>query len=452
MKIIYLFELNYEGKMMNQTMDKIVLSKFDAKKQPIQGTTEIVQLLLKEGLSLEDINKNAVISYSINRDTHNNIFYSEEENILFKNILEGYKTIKAWKHLEYIQKQKEENLRFIPDMKELAKEEGYEEVHNKIISFLEESEIISYRKMLTYFACIIGEERIGLSQEELLSYPYFINTSSILDGLKKTKAVKHLKYAKKIIKKSKSFLSKPNKLSKEEDINKLHINWLLSLECLEIDSFKNKYKYLSTIIGKELMDVKNVSSETLRAYRFLTKWDKKRDVFDLESIYSVETYREIEKYHWKKYFSDSDTDRFDYEFYSFAVDGGGGHYLLWNYEDLKKEPPVVYLSSEGESKFLASTFAEYLIKLPNYINEDTIDDVIDFVEYEVGIDSFLDDYYEKTGKKISEKKFKKLLEKDVNKYINKVNKKFTYNDEMFIEEKKKFKDFIKVMDEYSKPS
>jgi len=121
---------------------------------------------------------------------------------------------------------------------------------------------------------------------------------------------------------------------------------------------------------------------------------------------------------------------------------------LWNYEGLDKEPPLVYFSSEGETEFLASTFAEYLISLPYFSHDYTINDFLSSEDYVDILDLMVDDYEEKKGKRISEQAMTLRLKADVANYIVKAKKTFSFTTNTFEQEKAKFDDFIKVMMEF----
>jgi len=228
-------------------------------------------------------------------------------------------------------------------------------------------------------------------------------------ALKTIGATKHLAY----IEEGKSNFKK---VAEQEDLTELHKKWLYPL--LKKVSFKEKYAHYSKLIGTDIMPV---SQEELKSYQFLTDWVGNHKIFDLDRLLSLQCYGELEPYNAYFMFPDSDIDHTkDGVFVSFAADGAGGHYLLWYYPNMKKEPSVVYISSDGEMEFLASSLNEYILSLPNEILDN-------FEEYiEEYIDYLVEDYNERFDKNINEKEATLLLKAEITAFIKLAKSKLTF--------------------------
>lgn len=368
-------------------MNELIVSKFDANRSINWAMHDMVELLYKEGIDIEKINKEAFISYWITKSFRNFAYggyatfihelrcnYEIESQI--ETIL---KEMRATKHLVYLQKQK------------------------KLFSTLKESEKEQFKR-----------EHSGYIDKNLF---------------------------KKV--KGKEFKN----ISKEENLEKLHNQWLKSSAWIKVGSFDEKYSRLSKIIGRDIM---SLSKKDKEIYTFLTKREVNKKLFDIERLFSVAIYGEIEKFYWKEWAPDAtEPETIKDEFYSFAVDGAGGYYLLWYYEGLNKDAPVIYFSSEGERKFLASSFSEYVSIFPSAFEDKSIDDLIEALingktdEYELGY--IFDEYLEENTLNLTEKEMEKMLLVEIDEYIKLAKKKFPYK-KYKIDEKEKFNILMKKLD------
>jgi hypothetical protein len=103
--------------------------------------------------------------------------------------------------------------------------------------------------------------------------------------------------------------------------------------------------------------------------QFLNQWQDEKHLYDLEQIHSMEFYGgEYLDVLRNGYFGEGDlTSYFKDRFWGFAVDGAGGDYALWYYPGLDKEPPVVFIGSEGEMEMLAANMEDFLNRIINDI-------------------------------------------------------------------------------------
>jgi hypothetical protein len=385
---LFLHASQNEDKQMNSeeiNMKKIVISEFDAKHSTTWAVHDMVEILLKENVAIEKIHKDALASYWISESLRD-FFYGGYSSFLFEI-----------KRDEVLKKEVMHTLKSMGALKHLA----YMEKQEKVFQSLSDQE-----------------------------------KSAFLDA----------KYRGHIDKKVDKKVAGTDfkEIAKEEDLVKLHEAWLKSLKHFEIDSFEAKYAYLSKIVGKDIM---KVTQESKDIYTFLSEWNKQKEIFDLERFRSVAVWGEIEKFYWKEWAPDArDIDAIHDEFYSFAVDGGGGHYLLWHYEGLEKEAPVVYFSSEGEMEFLAPTFAEYILTLPDTWSGKKIEQFLLELkasvfdeEIENYLDELFEEYEDEKNIELNTKQRALMLEKDIEKYLALASEKFSYN-QYNLDEKHKFEE------------
>ena len=267
------------------------------------------------------------------------------------------------------------------------------------------------------------------------------NLNVLEEGLMVINAPKHLAYLREETTKT------HKKISKEENLEELHNQWIETLcnqGIIKIGSFQEKYTYLSELIGTDIMPVDN---DILVSYQFLLDWSESFEVFDLVRLFSMEVWNTMEAYDARMMFPDSGFDEKKHGvFVSFAVDGAGGHYLLWYYPNMEKEPSVVFISSYGEMLFLAPSLNEYICTLPKCLNYDLSElreKLKDYEEWEeLDLYDISSDYEEKYGLEISEKELVLLLQKDIEKYVKKAHELLSYrnyNDE----DQKKFEKLMK---------
>jgi len=233
----------------------------------------------------------------------------------------------------------------------------------------------------------------------------------------------------------------------------LQEQWLKSLNSFEVSSFDDKYAYLSKVVGKNIMPI---DKNTKEIYASLIIWNEKKVFFDLMNFAEVEIWGEIEKFYWREWFYDANNpDSIGDEFYSFGVDGAGGHFLLWHYEGMKKEPAIVYFSSEGEKIYLASSFNEFVCTLPSIYGERTLKTYLASLDEKVLQESiktelyeFFEEYEEKNKVDFSANKMATLLKKEIHTYQKLVCKNATNkkSNSEIIEEKKRFDILCKRLD------
>lgn len=64
----------------NSQMDKIIISQFDKNHSPSGAVSEMIKLLISEGLALDTLNREARISYHFYQYQHGYTRHSEEKN------------------------------------------------------------------------------------------------------------------------------------------------------------------------------------------------------------------------------------------------------------------------------------------------------------------------------------------------------------------------------------
>lgn len=171
-----------------------------------------------------------------------------------------------------------------------------------------------------------------------------------------------------------------------------------------------------------------IENETEKIHKFLNKWNQDNNTFKIEEFYPIFLLEKMEKV--------ESTDKENY--YSIGEDGAGGHFVLWNYNDLNNEAPILFFGSEGEVEFIAENYKEFVYSMVDdeysYFSS-LLDDYRDFlenkkngynldIEYEIGND-VTEEMVEKTWN--SAIKLKKELEE-----------KFPLSDESSSVNEKKF--------------
>lgn len=381
----------YSTETRREIMHKIVISKFNEKHSVTYAIYDVVELLKKENVPVEDINRDAYISYMITtsfRDFRYGGYSSFLHEIkcnakLEKQIINQLEKIKAFKHLDYMKRQKKV-------FDSLSTEEKNQ--------FLEK---------------YVG--RIGKS----------LYTKVSGNGFKT--------------------------IFKEENLNELHVTWLKNQSWLEVASFDEKYKNISHIVGRDMMPIVQKDKDI---YQYLLEREKNKKFFDLERLYSVAVYGEIEKFYWKEWAPDATKpNTIKDEFYSFAVDGAGGNYLLWYYDGLKKDAPVVYFSSEGESKYLASSFSAYIENFPSAFDDEDLNNTLHKLKKfklteneKYNLYDIFEDYNKELADKLSSKEMAKLLQEEIEDYISETKKKFSYALYDEKKEKERFELLVKQLE------
>ena len=239
-------------------------------------------------------------------------------------------------------------------------------------------------------------------------------------------------------------------IDKKENLEQLHTLWLKSLKSFKVASFDEKYEYLSKVVGRDIMPVAQREKDI---YNFLLKWNEQKVFFDLMDFADIEVWGEIEKFYWKEWAPDAkDIDKITDEFYSIGVDGAGGNFLLWYYKDMKKEPAVIYFSSEGEKAYLASSLAEYVCTLPSTYGDRNLETYLKSLknrplqkEIKSELYDIFSDYEKKNKLDMTEEEMAPLLVKEIEKYKKLSCEKFKYKLHD-TEEKKRFELLSKQLD------
>ena len=280
-------------------MKNIIVSKVAFENNPIQSNIDTVEILIDEGFAFNAINKEARASYVVSRywnDYPSFIFDSKLEEHLVRDLKEGFRQMKAVKHLAY----------------------------------LEEKEVL--------FKSYSDEDKA-----------LYLNEYSVFRLRKRL---------------SKNYW---RTLSVEEPLEALHIKWLKSLDNLKICSFEEKYAYLSTLLGRNIM---NVTLENQKIHQLLLHWESEywdRVDIDIEVLQEIRKFKHIGSFNSEIYrppVTSEILNNLGYEFYIFAVTACGESYLLWNCPKIAKEEAVVLLEDGGKISFVASTFTKYLQTLP----------------------------------------------------------------------------------------
>lgn len=193
-----------------------------------------------------------------------------------------------------------------------------------------------------------------------------------------------------------------------------------------------------------------------KTYASLIEWNERKSPFSLRHFVDIEVWGEIEKFYWREWAPDAiDIDSITDEFYSVGADGAGGHFLLWYYEDMKKESAIVYFSSEGEKAYLASSFDEYACMLPSLYGERNITTYLSSLKQrplqkniEEEFYDFFEEYEENNNLDLNTSERTSLLIKEINKYQELVckNANNDRNNSQKIEEKKRFDKLSKQLD------
>ena len=388
------FPLNATTLQAEQGMDKIIISKHDENHSISWAVRDMVEILIKEHVPLTKINQDALKSYWFTNSLHN-FKYGGYASFLYK--------IKN-------NKQKKETI-------------------FKLLKEIKATKHLAYMlKQEKAFQALSSQEQKEFTTAEYYGY---INKSI-------SKKVKGSGY---------------KEIAKNENLEKLQEQWLKSLNSFEVSSFDDKYAYLSKVVGKNIMPI---DKNTKEIYASLITWNEKKVFFDLMKFAEVEIWGEIEKFYWREWAPDAnDIDSIGDEFYSFGVDGAGGHFLLWHYEGMKKEPAIVYFSSEGEKIYLAPSFNEFVCTLPNIYGERTLKTYLASLDEKVLQESiktelyeFFEEYEEKNNVDFSANEMATLLKKEIHTYQklvckNETNKK---NNSEIIEEKKRFDILCKRLD------
>jgi len=166
-------------------------------------------------------------------------------------------------------------------------------------------------------------------------------------------------------------------------------------------------------------------------HKFIIDWHKDENAFKVSDFYGVEFVKEIEIFEWKKYFPDysSHLDKFKDKFYTIAVDGAGGNYVLWYYPQLQTNPPVILFDSEGGIKFIANSYQEFLYSFVNdeYRNFSSIlDDYRDFLENKKN--GYNPNIAYEVGEDVTEESVKEIWE-SINMCKKKIENTFTFFDD-----------------------
>ena len=107
----------------------------------------------------------------------------------------------------------------------------------------------------------------------------------------------------------------------------------------------------------------NISIKTQSSLELLTRWGEGEQVYSLYNFRDMELHGSFEKCDLaEEWFGDSFREN-GYDFLEFGYTRAGDLFALWIYPELKGEPPVVLLDSDGEVELLAPSLTDFLCLL-----------------------------------------------------------------------------------------
>ena len=109
-----------------------------------------------------------------------------------------------------------------------------------------------------------------------------------------------------------------------------------------------------------------LSEKTQKALGRLTMWENGSYLYNLYQLKDIELHGSFEECEIVEEWFEEDFRAKGNDFLEFGYNRAGDPYALWIYPELKGEPAVVLLDSDGEVEMLAPSLNDYLCLLTNY--------------------------------------------------------------------------------------
>ncbi len=105
-----------------------------------------------------------------------------------------------------------------------------------------------------------------------------------------------------------------------------------------------------------------LSTKASKALQILQNWEDYYNIYNFDSLQHIQGFQNPELADCC-YLMNADEDIkkiINTQFYEIATTGEGGTYALWNYPELKGEPPIVFFGSDGHYSMIAPSLEAFV--------------------------------------------------------------------------------------------